>query len=168
MGIDIHAHIEFVTPSGDVDWFAQVGIPRDHSLFAALAGVRYQADGTPLYPPRGLPNPCSDVVTREFYLAVSDRDDARLPTFRHVSRSVAERWVAEGTSQYVFGGRMIVDRELHTPSWLTLEEIEAALRHAKVDVPGVSPWFAATMAAMREFDLRSGSCVSRLVFWFDN
>ena len=105
----------------------------------------------------------------------------------------AERWLAEGLSHpgpaeqrwvhWETGpddklrkvlnarprGRLLVSNpNWHTPSWLLLAEIRAALRHASLELSELSPDFQLIVSAMSQLEHAYGHARTRLVFWFDN
>jgi|SRR5438132_3642319 len=177
MGCDIHAVIDYEDgrdqPWGFADgefWF-----PRDYGLFAALAGVRTGDKKGPLHPPRGLPPRFSTAVVKCFFQHVVEEGENIWPWPKGidvVSRSKAEEWMQEGLSFFVEGpaglrGRFVSDPERHTPSWLNLPEIEAALTHAGLRLAEQSPQFRAAVAALKELSRQYGTSKVRLVFWFD-
>jgi hypothetical protein len=57
---------------------------------------------------------------------------------------------------------------LHSPSWLTLSEIEQALAHFGIARGKLGFDFRAALACLAELDGALGAERSRLVFWFDN
>lgn len=179
MGADIHAFIEYKTERGGPLGFSrgQLVIPADYALFHALAGVRPQSDDLPLFQPRGLPAWVSDDVLRAYFTPVfEDEDVAARPRPRGVSfyllRSEVE--ADPGYKRCEQRGRpgdghwMLADPDWHTPSWLNLREVLAAVAHLGLALADRSVEFRAAVAAMAELANEVGPDRVRLVFWFDN
>jgi hypothetical protein len=163
MGCDIHGYIEYD------NWTSHDGVvhrscfgenlgSRDYKMFGLLAGVRR---GSPIYPPRGLPENLSFDVKSAFHLFIIDDDGNDGEGF--VTRKKAEEWVSQGYSKYL-DDKYITYPDWHTPSWLTSKEYEDVLRAREEDTEygTVDQEWYAILAAMKS--LKN----ARFVFWFDN
>jgi hypothetical protein len=177
MGCDIHAVIDYEDECGSICPFVdgQFWIPRDYGLFAALAGVRAEPGEQPLYEPRGLPPRFSDAAQRLLFHVVVDEDD-QIPNWLKdadsVSRAEAEKWVRQGDSFYHDSAAkprgLVSDPGRHTPSWLNVLEVEAALTHLGLKLEDRSAAFRAVVAAMHALSREYGLEKVRLVFCFDS
>lgn len=173
MGCDIHAFIEYKKDDLYMGFAEdELWLSRDYALFSALAGVRAYGE-RPLYPPRGLPEDCSEAVNGHFFqLTVPDDrvGEDWLRGIDFVEKSFADRWVAEKKSYYVEGHKypFVSNSDWHTPSWLTFTEIPRALKHQGISMTERAPDFKAAIAAMAKLAEAYGGDNVRLVFWFDN
>lgn len=176
MGSDIHAVLECEDEREQPAAFAdgELWIPRDDALFAALAGVGNSFAGPPAVAPRGLPETYSVTVGRLFFQPVVDAEDdytTWLEGRAFAQRAEAEMWVRSGKSFYAPGlsgpKELVSNPDYHTPSWLRLAEIEAALAGHQLQLTERSPEFQSVLAAMRELARHYGPEHVRLVFWFD-
>lgn len=183
MGCDIHAYVEYanVPASGrDPYWsnFTRNGGGRNYILFGVLAGVRFpQAQ---LYEPKGMPEGGLGFYTSDdywTYVAPEKHPEWADTHDDYTSLVNAERWVASGSSigERDQDGRLrrVSGPDWHSHSWLTADELEAALAQYSVEAekkwPGdsqpPSEW-KAMLAGMRVFE--AAGQLTRLVFWFDN
>ena len=147
MGCDIHAVIEYNGDGGIARGWAVPGIQRDYNLFRALAFAE-SADGLHMrYPPRGFPSHLSHESQQQFthqgYLPDSD--------------SPFDLRKAES----------VLAQDLHTPSWLSLSDLEEVLADFNLDLEQQTHTFQAVVAAMRVLAKRFGSGNVRLVYCFD-
>lgn len=168
MGCDIHAVIE-VQKHGSYWDFAEVHIPRDYSLFSAIAfgdgGIR---DDLP-YPPRGIPSDHSLKVSDLFFISVEEWKKFSDETGGEDDfdpEGIAKDWGDWAVTQYAEYEKL-PGIDLHTPGWLFLHEIKSALDSAKYDRDKLSPEFRAVLGAMQILSEAYGSENVRLIFWFD-
>ena len=131
MGCDVHAFIDyddFKTREGD--WYvsnfaSHVDIGRNYTLFALMAGVRYDENRMggklPMFEPRGIPNKVSWSVKDEYTLWVIDDDEE--DSERSAKRSQALKWIAQGISE-MFDEHYITHPDWHSASWLTADELD--------------------------------------------
>jgi len=146
-------------------------IPRDYALFDALAGVRHNNEKPPpLIPPRGFPIFASLDVTRAYFSYVCD--DGEPPLEDHdVTRFDADKYVARGASIYRDHPSKprgwVSEPDWHTPSWLFLHEIEAALRQHDSQFSRTSIEFQAVSDLLFSLEKHYPKR-TRIVFWFDN
>lgn len=179
---------EFVV-SNDYDLFDSLAFGRS----IQIDGGRH--DGKrPLFPARGLPANLSWNVTLRFYHVVIDDDydsnrfDPALSvcfSLPPVTRETALEWVRQGKSQWGnalrtqkftrqkklelgFSYDLISNPNWHTPSWLTLIEIERALENFEIATESIPGEFQAIIAAMKMLESHLGAGKTRLVFWFDS
>ena len=138
MGCDIHSYIEVVHKSEDrekpyVECFGRVRIGRDYHLFSLMAGVRGEPTDA-LFQPRGMPNlnEVSWEVRWDYCLNVKadgEEEDDSDGDSHSCTRENAESWVKSGSSEWVDEAKTAVtDPDAHTPSYLTLEELEEVQR----------------------------------------
>lgn len=147
MGCDIHPFIDyddFITREGEpwVSCFAgRVDLGRNYTLFALMAGVRYdenRMDGKlPLFEPRGLPANVSWKVREEYYRFIEDDSTWE----RAVSSTDAERWVKAGYSTYSDDEKYVSGPDWHSASWLNADELElVSATYAQIKSPE-SSWY---------------------------
>lgn len=186
MGIDIKAFID-VWPSLNpelesdselieacsIHCFAEVFIHRDTRLFGLLAGVgqEYKA----LFVPKGLPTMCSWRVQAAYTILTVDdlkwtlgHEESSYP--KYIKRSQAEKLISEGQSTYL-NKRLgeILNYDLHTFSWLTVEELEIVLqKYQSIDdsFPHTIEALRAIIALVKTLD-NGQAGRTRLVFWFE-
>lgn len=150
MGCDIHAYIEyddFKTQTGEwfVSDFAHPSVGRNYTMFALMAGVRYDprtdTDFKPLFAARGLPKSISWSTEREYTCVVSDEHAAK-GWERYCTTEEAHRWLDHGHSKWYNEGRKIISGpDWHHASWLTVDELEQCIRAFEaVKFPNES-WF---------------------------
>lgn len=179
MGADIHVFGERRDASG---WLAladgEFPVSRDYRLFSALAGVRGPDEPGHLFPPRGLPNNISSGVSDRFFIPVVE--DARALGWgigEHATPSRAQVLTSTGESIRLLTGMAaplipathgyISRPDWHTPSWLELAEVTAALEHAGYPEDELQVDFVLVLDWLRAIESRLAS-QTRLVFWFDN
>lgn len=190
MGTDIHAFVEVDSggdePFGDgadIRCFnrGEFFVPNDYDLLNALGDGRSRSLDPEevrrwaLIPPRGLPSNTSPAVLDRYYhpvLGAGEQPDPVLsfwPNLPPVSREITDRWVGAGWSHLAPGSSVRVSHpDWHTPSWLLLTEVYAALSHFGIVVEGLAPEFRVVLRVMEEFEALLGSGRTRLVFWYDN
>lgn len=166
MGCDIHGYVEYSYRYEEWTGIAFESIPRNYFLFEALAGI--MGKKKPLIPPKGIPLTASSIV-KNYYLAdvVDDVDDCD----EGIERREAEEYIQKGFSHYWHNDNTLISRpDWHTPSWLTLKEINQVLQHAQIEKESLARQFLIVidlMEAIERWD-RIGKNTSRFVFWFDN
>lgn len=161
MGCDIHAYIEY-QPYKETNpdyWylFADLSLMRDYAMFGLMAGVR---GGDALIEPRGFPK--NSAAKYEYFLLVVDHE---ADEERTCSRENAERWVANGNSEWGEEDHSLVsDPDWHTPSWLTSEEYRRVIETYKATYRerGECSEYEAVLVMLENLPN------SRIVFWFDN
>jgi len=180
MGTDIHVFAELAEPDGRFEALVDGAflLPRDYSLFAALAGVRAWGGFRPLIAPRGLPANVSPEVSGGYFVPVlSDKKAAIWRFGEYYTPEQAAAAVQQGTSHWLPAGTTtpllpsdggyISHPDRHTASWLSVDEVRRALAFAGL----------AEQATPRRFQLLVGYLASaevalnaraRVVFWFDN
>ena len=188
MGTDILGFLEYQQPHnrGYDCWASKIALPRDYLWFALLAGVRNSFGVTPDVAPRGLPPQTSLPVLEQFFVTViPDGVAATDPrgTFREIHASTAAAWRQLRPSLWetdldAVGPHfptpdhtpLLQNVDWHTPSWLTLAELEAVRIRYRDLCPAYPRWAtrqdipdlaAALMGAMHALPQ------SRFVFWFD-
>lgn len=168
MGCDIHAFVEYRVRNGQSDcwrsWGGQFHLPRYYEMFGALvADVRCEQPAG-LVPPRGFPSdPAweSESANKCFVI-----EDSEHPDGYQVHRSEAERWVAQGSSEWTDGSHeWVTHPDWHSHSWLTAEELAKAYKSLSEPIES-SPEYLAILDAMECFERQGYE--TRLVFWFDN
>lgn len=94
--------------------------------------------------------------------------DSDWPRIGGVTRERADAWVSGGRRdavKYNHDRSAVEHPDWHTPTWLTPDEWEFALKAAG-QLPGTEPEYYAMLAAMRS--LEAGGFEVRCVMWFDN
>ena len=172
MACDIHAYIDFdkyyrKDDGPLVRCAAQdVLIGRDYCLFGVMAGVRVD-DVAPVVSPRGMPVGMSCAVLDAFTLWITD-DEALHDQSGYCSKEQADQWIEYNYSTWIDPGKRITHPDWHTPSWLTLAELEQVQTvYADTWERGRHEYLDAIMAMMKSLDGDKPGR-SRLVFWFDN
>jgi hypothetical protein len=167
MGCDIHAYVEYTEGNRETPYWMSVGkdlnLGRDYDLFGKIAGVRLYEGNAAMLPLRGLPEAVSLTVGWENILYVSEDGDGD----SYCSRASAERWVAEGTSEWANDRKSsVTNPDHHSHSWCSTAEFRSVLEAPRQAGWSVRPAWFAVLAMMEELERRD--CDARLVFWFDN
>jgi len=157
-------------------WFLQSvsGLEEDKfgTVKQARGALKELGAKEPLIRPRGLPPRYSEEVAEAVFFGVRDDDDNEPWMYDWVTRAQADKWVASGQSFYCDSGaktRTVVSNpDLHTISYLSLQEIGEALRHHGLELAGTPIEFQAIVAAMKVLEGGLGKGRTRIVFWFDN
>jgi hypothetical protein len=161
METDIYAFIEYKTRGTYRDW-ARPTLPRNKTIFACLA---CGDGGTPddlQYPPRGLPAGYSATIADAFFM---DGDDAREIAEQVGVNLDINDYPDWAKLEYVESG-CFPNPNWHTPSWLTLSELELVLAQCVESTGVVPPEYQAITSAMRSLADAYGRDNVRLVFWF--
>ena len=162
MGADIHAYPEY-TEATRTGWsgFGRMSLPRDYDMFAKLAGVRGDNQMIPL---RGVPVDACMTTRWDNQLYVSeDYPDSD----GNCSPASAERWVNDGSSQWVDDRkRQVTNPDWHSHSYCSPAELRAVIEAEREINWGVDVRYWAVLAMLEEIERRGGS--ARLVYWFDN
>jgi hypothetical protein len=131
MGCDIYCYIEIVSQYDELTYarsFAKVNVSRDYILFGHLAGIRSHAKA--VSQPKGIPVDAGQVVFSEYYLLIveteSEVEENKLKgAMRVCSRESADLAIAHGSKKINrHGFEYVEDLDLHTPSYLSIEELE--------------------------------------------
>ena len=140
MGCSFYPFIQIDEPTGGVSTWDLTGDDvsgcKDYRFYAAIAGVRNEGNKKPLFSTRGLP----DHGPWEFAL----RDP------RPATKGVL--------------GHILIDSL--APGWLTLSEIEAAMKHMGLAEKDRSRGVQRILKAMRHLEQETGKDKVRLVFGF--
>lgn len=161
MGCDIHCYMEFKKVGSNYrDGWPRINPGRHYELFGKLAGVR--SNEPAIIEPRGIPDDLSSYAKSDWYLFIDDSVSA-LDGF--CSSAQAALWSDHGKKIIDHNGApyKIEHPDWHTPSWVSADELEAAMMACSYDV---SDEYYAFLAAMRVFEARGNEV--RMVFWFDN
>jgi hypothetical protein len=160
MGCDIHCYVEYQKSDypGWRDFGGRVNPGRDYSLFGRLAGVR---SGPALVEPRGIPGDLAWAARDDWFLFISESGGGD-----YVTLAVAMGYAEHGRKIIEQDGKptWVEHPDWHTPSWLSVDEFEAALTAESEWPPNDEYW--AVLAAMK--CLRERGNEVRIVFWFDN
>lgn len=180
MGCDIHMYAEVPFESGFTALSdGQFFIPRDYSLFSALAGVRSRSGFAPLFAPRGIPAGLSGEIAARYYSPIMTAETAaEWRVGDYTTPEEAEDFIASGNASRLPGDSDIVPLmssthgyvshpDYHTPSWLRIEELFLALEHAVYSPADGSREFAIFCEYM-DIARRVFGADARIVFWFDN
>ena len=127
IGCDIHSYVEIEEHKNYVSNLAKITLSRDYLLFGLLAGVRVLPEefgAKLLFEPRGLPEVNSDVVNVDNNLYVIEDNDKDTEK-NSCNRSMAELWVKQGKSKWVFETKHIITHpDWHTHSYLYVDELK--------------------------------------------
>jgi hypothetical protein len=138
MGCDIHAHIEVETTMNNMDddclpyikHFAKISITRDYILFAHMAGIRdSNNEFKHVSEPKGMPSEISYQTLNEYTTYVIDDKNFSEEDSEFCPRSKAEEYVNKGYTKWWDDNKsFIVNSDWHSPSWLSIEELEEVLK----------------------------------------
>jgi hypothetical protein len=193
MGADIHTFIEysdFVNHEGERSWSCMGGRynpGRDYTMFGLLAGVRGRNQ---LIDTRGLPERTSWEVDGYMWRRIND-DLAAKEVEGYVTLADAQRWNEPIENDRDGKPYRVMDPDLHSHSWLTVEELEYVLgyyrlgeqaeriavdpedRQVVIDAVAAlrgghhyEPGWDGILGAMKA--LKARDCEVRFVFCFDN
>jgi hypothetical protein len=120
------------------------------------------------YPPRGIPADHSFKVSELFFTSVEELrkfseesgDDEFEP------EEIAKDWGDWALTEYLRNGSL-PGMDIHTPSWLLLDEIKITFDSAEYDMGKLSCEFRAVLSIMQILSETYGNEKVRLVFWFD-
>jgi hypothetical protein len=147
-------------------------LERNDAIFGAFAGV----GGTtaPLFAPRGLPSDLSPEVFERYYAFIIDPAEAESWSgFYWMSKTHAASLLQSGQSHAPPPSYTKCNMTsplgyvsipgLHTPSWLTHDEVLRALEHVHVEVRAA---WAVLLDLLASIEQRLPGAQSRIVFWF--
>jgi len=163
MGCDIHCYVEYRRPEWTQDFWngfgGRINPGRNYEMFGRMADVR--GSGPPVVEQRGIPEKLGWAARNDWYLFITEH-----PGDGYVTHETALRYASYGRKIVEQNGKptWVEHPDWHTPSWLTIEEYEAALTRESGWPPQDEYW--AVLAAMK--CLRDRGNDVRLVFWFDN
>jgi hypothetical protein len=204
MGCDIHTFIEYSTftdKNGEAYWQCMGGRynpGRDYTMFGIMAGVR--DDSEQMFEPRGLPDGKLSYQVED-YVRMRIADEGSEPSDDEVTLEQARSWTTGHYGETITNDaqgkpRWVTNPDLHSHSWLTLDEYRQVLNRYKfgevtdeldeIDVADEDKevvtqavaalrggggreydvGWGAILAAMEYFAARG--CQTRLVFCFDN
>ena len=173
MGVAISIIIE--TQSENSEWIAitdDIWVPRDWSLFCAIAfGDGGDTSQLP-YPPRGLPRDHS-IGTRNNYFDAGRKSVRR---FNHKTVAFEEITTPSKIKKW-FGNNEILrevynkygllpNEEIIETSWLNLAELEEAMAYSGIKQEAMSEEFQKVLARMAKPAKKLGKENVRIVFWF--
>lgn len=136
MGCDIHAHIEYddFKMQDGTYWISHFSSPylgRNYTMFALMAGVRYDSridkGFVPLFSPRGIPDKLSWETQGAYFDHVND-EYADKGWEGYVTKQSAENWVSSGYSYWANEEHTLVSNpDWHSASYLTTRELEKVI-----------------------------------------
>lgn len=184
MGADIHIFPETRNKRWDKSSWNEISYgqfygPRDYNLFGWLANVRGRRD---FHERRGVPEDVSRTTFLAYHLAIADDEIADEYQEHDGVRYISEAYATEleerrGVKRiHRWHTEYIEDPDLHSASWMTLEEFKDALHMAKQsaleeyddvgeDYPDVH--YQALVAYLHTLE-STGDYETRIVFWFDS
>jgi len=169
MGIDIRAFIERRSSSDDI-WrtHSEVFLERDYRLFAAIAGVRGAGDTTVVFQPRGFPSDASAFAQLAYYAhIVPDQEFVHNGLSRFVRASDVAGIIGDG-GHYRPKSKDIISRPgARAPSWLSISEIQNALRVIGIRNETLGIAWQLALRTMQAIEVEFQAEV-RLAFWFEN
>jgi hypothetical protein len=163
----VHAHVECRSGRGAWWRYARPVLTIDEPMLALLVGGHVD-DEDDLVGPLGFPSDVSPEVRDEFTLRVEgawvDRD-----TPRTVARSVADEWLARGSSRHWATGEpfeRVTDPAHRQPTWMDARELDRVVRAYQRRTGDLAPvTYCAALAMMgaleRDFEVR-------LVLWLEH
>ncbi len=173
MGCDIHAFVEYAKDSiYESQTSETLDIPRDYELFIVMAlGEGGLRDELP-YPPRGLPSRLSAEAEGYFYTPAAevqemieewfgDDDDEPFEPEEYAKKH------GEAAYKEFLAHQLLPTPELHSHSWLILEELKEVLNYGKLSTENLSDEFCAILTSMEKLAKTYGSNNVRIVFCFD-
>ena len=188
MGCDIHLRIEQKRKTETDDW-RLCELTRENSwgdrvygMFALLADVRNYWELEHL-PVRGFPKDAANGTYLDYcYIVIPDeeyenkRDYYEDSKFHYVKESLADKWIADGSSEEIEfescfkDNRKITGPDWHSASWCTVEEMRKCVNETFYKdgkwTGDYIEWLS-LLGAMEGIE-KSGEYDCRAVFWFDN
>jgi hypothetical protein len=168
VGTDIHAFIEYHSASDGI-WRAhsEVFLEREYRLFAAIAGVRDTEDTTPLFEPRGFPADASAFAQRAYYVHIEpDQEFVHSGLYRFVRASDVAGIINSGGHYRHQSKDIISHPDALYPSWLSLSEIQNALRAIGVGNETLGMAWQLALRTMQAIEAEFHA-KARLAFWFE-
>ncbi|MEO8379856.1 MAG: hypothetical protein ABI779_09360 [Acidobacteriota bacterium] len=168
MGTDIHAFIEYRLASDDI-WrtYGEVFLEREYGLFAAIAGVCATEDTTTLFEPRGFPADASAFAQRAYYAhIVPDKEFVHDGSSRFVRASDVAGIINSGGHYRHQSKDMISHPDALYPSWLSISEIQCALRAIGIGNETLGIGWQLALRTMQVIEAEFRAEV-RLAFWFE-
>jgi len=168
VGTDIRAFIEYRSASDDL-WrtHSEVFLEREYGLFAAMAGVRATEDTTTLFEPRGFPADASAFAQRAYYAhIVPDQEFVHNGLSRFVRASDVAGIINSGGHYRHQSKGLISHPDALYPSWLTISEIQDALRAIGIRNERLGIAWQLALRTMQAIETEFHAEV-RLVFWFE-
>ncbi|HZS04959.1 MAG TPA: hypothetical protein VFD58_09005 [Blastocatellia bacterium] len=176
MGIAIHIIVE--VQQENPEWLAITGdtwVPRNGQLFSAIAfGDDGSGDNLP-YPPRGLPEDYSVGVRNSYFFPAEN--GIRLPQWNKTKQTLIwkmikspariEKMLPDKVEREAYRKYRLFPGEWVTgTNWLTLAELEVALRKGRVMKEEHSTEFTKVLSVLTKAAKKSGKDKVRMVFWF--
>ena len=198
MGISIHSFVEFDRNPKDNPFGTHADVvainsgefyfPSEESLLKILGyPLNVEPHGSPsrsLEPRlRGLPDNSSQAVLRRFFHVVDDlgHEHPFAPSLPTVSSAIADEWITchhvpEGPPLEVYRRerrgwenlRRGAHPAWHSPSWLSLDEIQRSINRLGFRIDHFSLTFRVVLDLMQSMGDELGRQHTRLVYWFDN
>jgi hypothetical protein len=171
MGCDIHMFVEYRPKDFNKDYpewrnFGNSFNPgRNYLMFGILSkGVRYNIDLG--FPQKGIPENLGYYTLNEsrYYICEDPGEDQK-----EVNLETALRWEKFGCKITNVREKptFVEDPDMHSHSWLTLEEYRKAIEIYLNNSEAYNPIeYEAILASMERFE--SLGYDTRIVFWFDN
>lgn len=169
MGTDIRTFIEYRSSSDEI-WrtHSEVFPERDYRLFAAIAGVRRDEDSPVLFEPRGFPADASAFAQRAYYAhIVPDQEFVHDGLSRFVRASDVAGIIAGGGHYRHRSKDIISSPDARRPSWLSISEIQNALRAIGTGNETLGIAWQLALRTMQALEAEFHAEV-RLIFWFEN
>ncbi|HYS70503.1 MAG TPA: hypothetical protein VEM14_09705, partial [Gemmatimonadaceae bacterium] len=166
---DIHAFVE-KRSSFDNIWrtHSEVFLERDYGIFAAFAGVRAAEDDVTVFEPRGFPEDASAFTQLAYYVHIlPDQEFVANGLSRFVRARDVAGIIADG-GHYRHKSKNLVSRpDARRPSWLSISEIQTALRTIGIGNETLGINWQLTLRSMQAIETEFQARV-RLVFWFED
>jgi len=169
MGTDIHAFIEYRTPSNEF-WrsHSEVFLERDYRIFAALAGVREEEGETAVFEPRGFPKDASPFPQLAYYVhIVPDDEFVANGLSRFVRESDVPRIIGDGGHYRHQSKNLISHPDARDASSLSFAEIQHALRTAGIGDETLDFGWQLALRSMQALEAELHA-KARLTFWFEH
>ncbi len=173
MGCDIHAFVEYAKDGiYESQTNETLDIPRDYALFTVMAlGDGGNTSELP-YPPRGMPSGLSNKAKNYFFSPSEDVYKATMEWYRLLElKPIKIEEYAKGFSEIVqrefADNQLLLTPELHSHSWLTLDELKEVLKYGKLSQQNLSKQFWIILTSMETLAEIYSSKNVRIVFCFD-
>lgn len=176
MGSDIHLFVEYHTGDKTFESLTEgeFNLPRCYGFFNAISGVRAAYKKKPLFYPKGLP----EDVTKQAYSSYMCWIEKPPPHYDFGIKKICTLEEAIRYSEYeeeelrsnIENGKLMKMPfpEYHSASWLTYEDLTAALEHYDIEISEYPAEYQVIVNMVGTLNKASKESSARIVFWFDS